>query len=264
MRLSSLVVASFLLVSTSLLAQHSVTSSTPSSSSSSASSSHVSSPSTSAPHSSTSGTGSSATHSSSGHSSIASVSHSSSAGSAATRESTQPSRSGSAHTIREPNKTGKEGHSVAERDKKPQPEHKRVFAFLHHRHHRKPAPKGVAQPTEAERKRPACPPGQSASKNGVCVANPTNASNQCAPNAYGGLCQNNVNQCASFRGQLDAAAAELRSIRLEMLNADCSGASPRQECGFMAQRREAAVARYRSIQSGIPANCGALPDPLSL
>lgn len=257
MRLSSLVVASILTVSTSLLAQHSVTSSA-SSSSSSSSSSHGSSPSTSASHSSASGASSSA-HSASAHSSSASAPHNSSTGSVATR-------SRDAKALREPNKTAKEGHEVGESGKKPQPEHKKVFAFLHRRQP-KPSPKGVQHPVEAELRRQTCPPGQSINKAGACITSgATNASAQCPPNTYGGVsCTNKIDQCASFRGQLDAAAAELRSINAEMRNASCSGASPTQECGFLGQRRDAAVAHYWSIQSGIPATCrGTFPDPFSL
>jgi hypothetical protein len=262
MRLSSLVVAVLLLVSPVLFAQHSSGgSSSGGSSSSSSSSSHSSSSSGSSPSSAHSSGGST---SSSSHSSGGSASRSSSTASAASRSNAHPSRSGGADAIREPNKTNKETRDTAEHGKKPQPERKGIYAFLHHRH-RKPTPKEVTQPVEAKRRHRVCPPGQSAGKNGVCVANPTNASTQCAPNSYDGSCPNNVDQCGSFRGQLDAAAAELRSINAEMQTSGCSGASPGQACGFLSQRREAAVTRYRAIQSGIPANCrGVLPDPLSL
>jgi hypothetical protein len=266
MRLSSLVVASILLVSTSLLAQHSVTSSTPSSSSGS-SSSHASSPSVSTSHGSASSASSSA-HSASVHSSNASVPHSSSTRSAATDSRTQSSRSGHAKAIREPTKTAKEEHGAAKRSKNTQLEHKRVFAFLHR--HRKPTPKELPQPVEAELRHRVCPPGQSVDNKGGCIASATTttALTQCPPNAYGvraGSCANQTDKCASFRGQLDAAAAELRSINAEMRNAGCSGASPTQECGFLGQRRDAAVARYRSVQGGIPAICpGTFPDPFSL
>jgi hypothetical protein len=64
---------------------------------------------------------------------------------------------------------------------------------------------------------------------------------------------------------MDAAAAELRNINAEMRMAGCSGNSAGQECGFLSQRREAALARYRALQGGIPPNCaGTLTDPLSL
>jgi hypothetical protein len=273
MRLSSLIVT-VLLFSPVLFAQHSSGggSSSGSASSSSSSSSHSS---------SSSGSSSSSAHSSGGsssirHSSGGSDSRGSSTGSAAARSNPHFSRSGSADSIREPNKTDRETRDTAEHGKKPQPAHKGVFAFLHHRH-RKPVPKGEAPPVEDEHRRRVCPPGQSPGKNG-CVANPTNASTQCAPNLYGGSCPNDVyppnsyggswpnsvDHCASFRGQLDPVAAELRSIKAEMQTARCSGTSPRQECSFLSQRRDAAVARYRVIQSGIPANCGTLPDPSSL
>jgi len=252
MRLSSLVVA-LLLVSPVLFAQHSSSSS---GSSSSSSSSHSSSSSGSSSASHTSSTHSSGGSTpSSNHSSGGSVSRSSSTGSAASRSNTRP--------IREPNKTVKQDHGTAEPREKSPRERKGVFAFLHHRH-RKPAPTVVPPLVEAEHRRRGCPPGQSAGKNGVCVANPTNASLQCPPNEPGGRC-NIADQCTSFRGQLDAAAAELRSINAEMRNVDCSGTAPGQECGFLSQRREASIAHYRAIQSGIPVNCrAALPDPLSL
>ena len=281
MWLSRLVVAVLLLVSPVLFAQHSSGggSSSGGSSSSSSSSSHSSSSSGSSSSSHASSTHSSGSStSSSSHSSAGSVSRSSSTGSAASRSNVHSARSGGADAIREPNKTSKEGRDIVGHGKKPQPEHKGIFAFLHHRH-RKPTPKEVTQPVEANRRHRVCPPGQSAGKNGVCVANPTNASTQCAPNSYDGSCTtnvdppnsyggswpNNVAQCASFRGQLDAVAAELRSIKAEMQTSGCSGTSPGQDCGFLSQRREAAATRYRAIQSGIPANCpGTLLDPLSL
>jgi hypothetical protein len=276
MRLSSLIFTVLLLFSRVLFAQHSSGggSSSGSSSSSSSSSSHSTSSSGSSSSSAHSSGGSS---SSSNHSSGGSVSRSSSSGSAASRSNAHPSRSGGADAIREPNKTDKETRDTAEHGKKPQPEHKGFFAFLHHRH-RKPTPKDLAQPVEDEHRRRVCPPGQSPGKNGVCVANPTNASTQCAPNLYGGSCPNDVyppnlyggswpnilDHCASFRGRLDPVAAELRSIKAEMQTAGCSGTSPGQECSVLSQRREAAVARYRVIHSGIPANCGTVPDPLAL
>ncbi len=275
MRLSSLIVTVLLLFSPVLFAQHS--SGGGSSSGSSSSSSSISSHS-----SSSSGSSSSSAHSSGGsssssnHSSGGSVSRSSSSGSAASHSNAHPSRSGGADAIREPNKTEKETRDTAEHGKKPQPEHKGIFAFLH-RHH-KPTPRDVAQPVDDEHRHRVCPPVQSAGKHGVCMANPTNASTQCAPNLYGGSCPNDVyppnlygdswpnsaDHCASFRGQLDPVAAELRSIKAEMQTAGCSRTSPGQECGFLSQRREGAVARYRAIQSGVPANCGTVPDPLSL
>jgi hypothetical protein len=268
MRLSSLIATALLLFSSVLFAQHSSGggSSSESSSSSSSGSSHSSSSSGSSSSSHTSSAHSSGgSSSSSSQSSGGSDSRSSSTGSAASSPSKQPSRSLSSEVTREPKQKGEQGHDTAERTKKPQPEHKGIFAFLHHRH-RKPTPKDVAQPVEDEHRHRVCPPGQSAGKHGVCIANATtNASTQCAPNAYGGWCANNVDQCASFRGQLDAAAAELRSINGEMQNSGCLGTSPGQECGFLSQRRDTAVARYRAIQSGIPANCrSTLPDPLSL
>ena len=274
MRLSSLVVAVVLSVSPVIFAQHSSGGGSGSSGSSSSSHSSSSSGSSSSNHSSSAhSSGSSA--SSSNRSSGPSGSRSSSTGSAVSHSKTQASSFGTAGAIREPNKTNKEG--TTEPAKKPQPEHKGVFAFLHHRH-RKPEPKDAAQPVETKRRHRACPPGESAGKNGVCVANPTNVSTQCAPNSYDGSCPdnvdpqnlyagswpNNANRCASFLGQLDPVAAELRSIKAEMQTSGCPGTSPGQACGFLSQRREAAVARYRAIQSGVPINCGTLPDPLSL
>ena len=258
MRLSSLI-AVLLLVPAVLLAQRSSGGGSSSGSSSSSSSSSSQS-------SSSSGSSSSSAHSSGGSSSSSNqssggwVSRGSSSGSEASRSNANPSRSGGADAIREPNKTDKEIRDTAEHSEKPQPEHKGVFTFLHHRH-QKPTLKDVADPAEADRRPRACPPGQSAGKNGVCVANPTNASTQCTPNAYGSLCANKVDQCASYRGPLEIASGELRSISLSLRNAASAG----QECGFLRQKRDAAIARYRAIQSGIPADCaGALPDPSSL
>jgi hypothetical protein len=259
MRLSSLLVAVILFLSPVLFAQHFSGGGSSSGGSASSSSSHSGSSSGSSSASHTSSSHSSGGHSSSSsHSSGGSVSHNSSKGSGASHSSTQPSRS------REPKQKGDLGRDTAERAKKARPEHKGVFAFLHHRH-RKPEPKVVALPIEDEHRHRVCAPGQSPGRNGVCVVNPANASNQCAPNAPGVSCTGIADQCASFRGALDGPAAELRSINAEMQNAGCSGTAPGQECGFLSQRREAAVAHYRAMQSGIPANCRALlPDPLSL
>jgi hypothetical protein len=264
-RLSGLVVAVVLLISPGLFPQHSSGSSA---TSSSASSSHSSSSSGSSSASHTSSAHSSgASTSSSSHSSGGAGSHSSSAGSAGSRSSTHASSSKGTEAVREPNKTAKQDHGTAELGKKPQPEHKRVFAFLHRRR-RQPAPKAPEQPVEAELRHPVCPPGQSIDKKGGCIASTTTTitSTQCPPNTYGGVsCENKTDQCASFRGQLDAAAAELRSIDAELRNAGCSATSPAQECGLLSQRREAARARYRSVQSAAPANCsGRLIDPFSL
>jgi hypothetical protein len=119
---------------------------------------------------------------------------------------------------------------------------------------------------EAELRRPVCPPGHSADKKGVCIADTTitNVSSQCPPNGNGVSCTNNSDRCASVRGQLDAAAAELRSIRAEMQNAGCSVAFPGQGCDSLAQRREAAMAQYRALQQAGPNCAGTLLDPLSL
>jgi hypothetical protein len=250
MRLSSLVVV-LLSVSQVLFAQHS--------SSGGGGGSHSSSS-----HGSSSGSHTSSTHSSGGSVSRSS-STSASKGSAASSRDKQPSVSGSAKVTRGLKQTGEKDHDAAERSRKPQPEHKGVFAFLHHRH-RKPEPGIVTPAVENEHRHRVCPPGQSAGKKGSCMANATtNAATQCSANAPGVPCANTADQCLPFRGQLNAAAAELRSINTEMRNAGCSGAAPGQECDSLSQRRNALVAQYRSTQSGIPANCRALlPDPLSL
>lgn len=128
-----------------------------------------------------------------------------------------------------------------------------------------PTAKGTALPAEAVRQHSDCPQGQSVDKNGGCIASiATNVSTQCPPNAPGVPCRNNADECVSVRGQLDEAAAELRSINGEMENAGCSGASGGQVCGSLVQRRDAAVARYRGLQNRTGAACpGALPDPLA-
>jgi len=268
MRLSSLVVPVVLLVSPVLFAQHSSGGGSSSGGSSSAGASHSSS-------SGGSGSGShassvhssSSSASSSNHVSGGSVSRGSSKGTT-TNSSTQPSRSGRAEVMRDPKKTGAEDHGTAKPSKNPQREHRGIFAFLRHRKHepRKHEPKPSVPPAEAELRRPVCPPGHSADKKGGCITDTTitNVSSQCPPNGNGVSCTNNSDRCASVSGQLDAAAAELRGIRAEMQNAGCSVAFPGQGCDSLAQRREAAVARYRALQQAGPKCAGALLDPLSL
>ena len=266
MRLSSLVVAVVLLVSPVLVAQHSSGGGSSSGGSSGSSSSGAS-------HGGSSGGSGSVSHASSGHSSGGStssgshgsggsVSRSSSKGTT-TSSSAQPSRSGRAEPIRGPKRTGVQDHITAKPSKSPQREHRGIFAFLRHRKHE---PKPYVPPAEVNLRRPVCPPGHSPGKNGGCIANATtNVSTPCPANGHGVSCTNNADRCASVRAQLDAAAAELRSIRAEMQNTGCSGMSPAQECSFLAQRRDAAVARYRALQSGAGPNCaGTLLDPLSL
>jgi len=247
MRLSSLVVAVLLLVPPVLFAQHSSGGGSSSSGSSSGGSSH----------SSSSSGSSSASHSSS-HSSGGSASHSSSRSSGTSRDRVQHSRSGAVDAIRGPKDTHEQGHKTAEPGKNPRPEHRRFFAFLRHRS-RKPAP------DEAQLRRRVCPPGQSAGKNGKCVGTTTNTSNLCEGGYANGLsCFATTDACASIRGQAATAAAELRSINTEMQNA-CSGDPSGQQCSSIKQRHEAALARYRTLLNGAPANCrGTLVDPLSL
>jgi hypothetical protein len=266
MRLSSLVVAVVLLVSPVLFAQHSSGGGSSSGGSSGSSSSGAS-------HGGSSGGSGSGSHASSGHSSGGSTSSGShgSGGSVSrgsskgtTSSTAQPSRSGRAEEIREPKRTGVQNHMTAKPSKNPQREHRGIFFFLRRRRHE---PKPYVPPTEVDLRRPACPPGHSAGKKGGCIANATttNVSTPCPANGNGVSCTNNADRCASVREQLDAAAAELRSIRAEMQNGGCSGMSPAQECSFLAQRRDAAVARYRALQSGAGPNCaGTLVDPLSL
>ena len=263
MRLSSLVFAVVLFVSPVLFAQHSAGGGGSSGSSSSAGGSH----------SSSSGTSSSVSNAFSVHSSGGSVSSSShgSGGSVSrsspkgttTSSSGQPSRSGRAEAVREPKKTGVQDHGAA-KPKNPQREHRGLFSFLRHRKHE---PKHSVPTTEAELRRPVCPPGHSVGKRGGCIANntTTNVLSQCPVNGNGVSCSNNADRCVSVRGQLDAAAAELRSIKAEMQNAGCSATSSGQECGFLEQRQNAAVSRYRALQSEAGPNCPRTAlDPLSL
>jgi len=270
MRLSSLVVAVLLLVSPLMFAQHSSAGGSSSGGSSSGGSSGGSS-SSGGSHSGSAGGSSSGSYSSGGRSagsSTSSISHSSggaaprssSTGSAAARSNVQPSRSGGGNAIREPKNMHAQAHNPAEASKNAPPEHRKLFAFLRHPF-RRHAPKTA----EADLRRP-CPPGQSPSKNRGCVVNgTTNTSNLCAGALANGVsCFGNTDMCASIRGQAAMAAAELRSINAEVQTA-CSGDPSGEECGSVKRRHEAAIARYRMLVSGAPANCrGMLVDPLSL
>lgn len=173
-------------------------------------------------------------------------------------------RSPTAAAVREPNKSAKVRDGV-EPGTKTEPNHRKRFAFLHRRRPLNPGPTRAELPTEAERRHPTCPPGQSANKQGSCSTSAGNtASTQCSSNANGLSCVNRMDECASFRGQLEAAAAELRGTNAEVRNANCSSASAGQECGLLGQRRDSAVARYRAVQGESPKCIGAFADPFSL
>jgi len=243
MRLSSLVAV--LLFPAVLLAQHSSAGSSSggsSASSSSSGSSHSSSG------GSSSASSSSSSHSSGSHSSAASASRSSSA------------RSEAGHPIE--SNTRMQSSNSAKSSKNPKPEHGRFFAFLRH-----PFRKTTPKLDEADLRHRPCPPGKSAGKNGVCVANATSASNQCPSGAAGAACTDtgsNRDVCATVRSQAATAVAELRSINAEMQTA-CSGNPAGQDCGGIRQRHDGAMERYRVLLNGADAKCrGALLDPSAL
>jgi hypothetical protein len=246
MRLSSLLVAVFLLVPPVLWAQHSSAGASSSGSSSTSSSSSVSSHSSSG--GSSSASSSSSSHSSGSHSSGASASRGSSARSTAGR----PIENG----------TKAPGSSAAKSSKNPEPEHGRFYAFLRHPF-RKPVPKL----DEADLRHRPCPPGKSGGKNGGCVANTTSASNQCPSGEAGASCADtgsNRDVCATVHSQATTAVAELRSINAEMQTA-CSGNAAGQDCGGLRQRHDAAVERYRALLNGADPKCrGTLLDPSAL
>jgi len=185
----------------------------------------------------------------------------SNAGSTTSRSSVQSSRSGGVNAVRQPNNTRAQNHKAEEPGKSPQTEHRKFFAFLRH-----PFGKHAPKTAEADLAGRACPTGQSVGKNGKCVGNGTNdnTSNLCVPGAAGSACSATKDTCASIRGQEATASAELRSINAEMRTV-CSGNPSGEECSSAGQRHEGAVARYRALQGGAPANCrGTFVDPLSL
>ncbi len=186
MRLSGFVVASLLLVSTTLLAQHSSAGS--GSSSGGTSSSGVS-------HSSYSGSSSSVSSASS-HNSSSSAAHSASRGTTAshTSKSNTPS-----------NKLSSNRENAA-------PEKKSTRSFLHP--FRKPTPVRTAEfhgPIRCLKEPCAvCPPGESRNGKGACVA----ASNACLPNqSWNGLACSTQAWSNNCRALADELAAERRRMQ---------------------------------------------------
>jgi hypothetical protein len=286
-------------------------------SSSGASSSHGSSSGSSGSHSASShassGSGGSGSHSS------GSGSHSVTG----TRASFPPSRSGAdsssadhPRTIREPGaKPLQPKENAVSASKTSQPEKRGFLSFLRHPFHRhdpkradpdlrrpvckggdckQPRPKPpepVPAPVESELRHPVCkgkacqcPPGETAGKNGGCVATPTNnpaacpageyqnggvctaSTQQCQPNEYwnGTACAVHQTQCAGIDARAAALANEVRAAKMQMQNA-CSRNSSELDCGSLKLNYDGAVERYRMLLNEAPANCrGTIADPLSL
>jgi hypothetical protein len=129
----------------------------------------------------------------------------------------------------------------------------------------------------------ACPPGQSAGKNGSC--GPTaavNTASTCQPNETwnGGACTVvkqcqsgeswngvecvNFAQCASYSSRAEMLAVEARGIRNQS-DAACSQDPLAQDCMRLRQSHEGAVQRYRMLLNEAPLSCRTtLPDPSSL
>jgi len=129
-----------------------------------------------------------------------------------------------------------------------------------------------------------CPPGQSAGKNGTCMAAPAVAKtvsscqpneswngNACAPmnrcqagESWNGVECVNPTLCASFSSRAEMLAVEARGIRSDMERA-CSLNSQGQDCMRLTQNHDGAVQRYRMLLTEAPVSCRAtLPDPISL
>ena len=129
----------------------------------------------------------------------------------------------------------------------------------------------------------ACPPGQSAGKNGSCgPAAPVNTAQTCQPNetwngsactlvnrcqageSWDGAECVNLSQCASYSSRAELQATEARGLRNQM-EAACSQDPTGQDCVRLRQSHEGAVQRYRMLMNEAPLRCRtALPDPISL
>jgi len=124
-----------------------------------------------------------------------------------------------------------------------------------------------------------CPPGQTRGKNGGCFA-PNIFFGQCQPGAFGssclasprcqpgeiwnGLsCTVNMAECASFISRAHMLGAQIRNAENQM-QASCSGNSLALECDSLSQQYDGAITQYRMLQTEVPVACQArLPDPLS-
>jgi|SRR5579862_7794815 len=257
MRFTGLIVASVLLFSATLVAQHSATSSGSSSPSNNASAS-------SSGNSYASSASASAAHSTSGSSSASSAAHgsnssaNSSPGKSATNSSHGPARTG-AIAKPEPAKTG---GSATNSVQAPKPEHHGFFSSLHHR---KPA----TEMDDASLRHGHCPAGQSPGKNGACVPNTNTllSDTVCPPNkiSNGTSCQESPNNCAQYRGRGSSLAVEVANLKAQMQQA-CSANPSGPECRSLTERRDQLLAQYRGLLAEYPVACRnvLLSDPATL
>ena len=132
-----------------------------------------------------------------------------------------------------------------------------------------------------------CPPGQSAGKNGGCVATPAPTTNtishlcqpnetwhgaacvatyQCRPGEFwnGAQCTNRTAECANTDARAAMLAHEVRTTRMDM-DAACVNHPSGQQCRSLKQSYDFAVQRYRILLNEAPVACRSmLLDPLSL
>ena len=133
-----------------------------------------------------------------------------------------------------------------------------------------------------------CPAGQSAGKDGKCVATTpptTTSSDQCQPNQtwngavcvnhaqtqcrpdefWNGIrCETRADECASINARAALLAHEVRTAKMGMQGA-CSNNPSGQQCSDLKQSYDLVLQRYRMLMNEAPIACRAmLPDPLAL
>ena len=129
-----------------------------------------------------------------------------------------------------------------------------------------------------------CPLGETAGKNGGCVATPTRTatnaeeqcpggywngsscvSNQCPSGTYwnGVRCVSQPGDCATSNARAAALQNELRMARVQKDNA-CRQAPSSDECMQATQQYESRVLEYQTLQNEAPTTCRTmLGDPLA-